>query len=469
MILTIRTTHQPATDLGYLLHKHPDKCQTFDLSFGKGYVFYPEATTEACTAAFVLDVDPVGLVRGRKAYSIRQYVNDRPYVASSFLSVGLSKVFGTALNGRCEPKPNLVKQAIPLEAHLSVVPSKGGEEMLRRMFEPLGYEVITQQQPLDEQFPEWGMGNYFALTLKRSCTLSELLTHLYVLIPVLDQEKHYWVGAEEVQKLLSKGEGWLQDHPDYKLITRRYLKKKHGLVRMALKQLVELHAEDSEEEDKKEKQEEEIEKPMRLHALRLETVVDVFKEKGIRQVVDLGCGEGRLLQLLMKEKQFEKIIGMDVAFKSLTRAKKRLKWEWMPEMQRARITLIHGSLMYSDKRIAGFEGAALVEVIEHLDAPRLAAMEQVVFGAAKPKTVIITTPNREYNQLFETLPAGSFRHHDHRFEWTRAEFEAWGNRVGEAFGYEAEYKPIGPVDEKHGAPSQMGVFTKKETQEVTAA
>ena len=464
MILTIRTTHYPATDLGFLLHKHPDRFQTFKLGFGNGHVFYPEASNEACTVAFVLDVDPVGLVRSKRAYSIQQYVNDRPYVASSFLSVGLSNVFGSALNGTCKDRPELVQTAIPLEAHLSIVSSRGGEDILRRVFEPLGYQVETEHHLLDEAVPDWGMGNYFSLTLSQTCRLAELLSHLYVLIPVLDDDKHYWVGDDEVEKLLKKGEGWLQEHPEHKLIVKRYLKRKRGLIRQAMRQLVE-QEEESLDQEQRTKQEEEIEKPLGLHPLRLNAVLEELKNNGAKRVVDLGCGEGKLLSKLLKEPYFQEIVGMDVSFTSLERAKSRLKFDRMLERDFNRVSLIHGSLMYSDKRIAGFDGAALVEVIEHLDPPRLAAMERVVFGAAKPGVVVITTPNQEYNELFETLPAGSFRHRDHRFEWTRAEFEDWGNRIGEKFDYNVEYKPIGPLDETRGAPSQMGVFCKKAAEE----
>ncbi len=158
MLLTITTTHQPATDLGYLLHKNPARLHSFELSFGQAHVFYPEANAERCTAALLLDVDPVGLVRNRKGPAgeggtLDQYVNDRPYVASSLLSVAISRVLNTALGGRSKNRPELAQTAIPLQAKLSVVPCRGGEKFLRRLFEPLGYEVSAQHHSLDERFP----------------------------------------------------------------------------------------------------------------------------------------------------------------------------------------------------------------------------------------------------------------------------------------------------------------------------
>ncbi|MDP9353246.1 MAG: 3' terminal RNA ribose 2'-O-methyltransferase Hen1, partial [Chloroflexota bacterium] len=241
MLLTITTTNQPATDLGYLLSKHPDRVQSFGLAFGKAHVFYPEATPERCTAALLLDVDPIGLVRGKpgsEGASLEQYVNDRPYVASSLLSVALSDVFRSAMAGRSKEREALAQSPIPLQARLAVVPCRGGEAFLRRLFEPLGYAVSAERRPLDERFPEWGESPYFTVTLEATCRLSELLTHLYVLVPVLDDEKHYYVGDEEVEKLLRRGDGWLGAHPERELIVQRYLKHQKNLARTALSRLM---------------------------------------------------------------------------------------------------------------------------------------------------------------------------------------------------------------------------------------
>src|SRR5438445_12584518 len=117
MLLTLTTTHRPANDLGFLLHKHPERFQSFDLSFGKAHVYYPEAGTERCTACLLLAVDSVGMVRGKSAdqsFLLAQYVNDRPYTASSFMSVAIAQVFGSALQGRCKDRPELATTPIPL-------------------------------------------------------------------------------------------------------------------------------------------------------------------------------------------------------------------------------------------------------------------------------------------------------------------------------------------------------------------
>jgi 3' terminal RNA ribose 2'-O-methyltransferase Hen1 len=465
MLLTISTTHAPATDLGYLLHKHPDRCQSFDLAFGKAHVFYPTAGDDCCTAALLLDVDPVGMVRNRRGpagegFHLRQYVNDRPFVASSLMSVAIARVFGSALSGRCEQRSELVEQPMPLTAKLSVVPCRGGDVLLRRLFEPLGYRVTATRHPLDEKFPEWGESSYYTVELSAECRLQDLLAHLYLLIPVLDDDKHYWVSRDEVDKLLSKGEGWLESHPEKELIARRYLKHQTGLMRAALDRLVEEESPDADEvEEAHAAEEEAVEAPLRLNDQRLNAVVAALRNAGAKRVVDLGCGEGKLLKLLLKDKSFERIIGMDVSYRTLEIAQRRLNFDRLPPKQRERIEVIHGSLMYRDDRLAGFDAATVVEVIEHLNAPRLAAFERVVFECAKPRTVIVTTPNVEYNVRFETLPAGNFRHKDHRFEWTRAEFQEWANSVAERFGYAVRFASVGPVDSEVGSPTQMGIFT----------
>ena len=463
MLLTIRTTLAPATDLGYLLHKNPARPQSFDLSFGQAHVFYPEVSNDACTAALLLDVDAVALVRGARGegWTLAQYVDDRPYVASSFLSVALAQVFGSALGGRCKDRPELAETPMPLEARLEVVPSRGGAEFLRRLFEPLGYTVGLQAYPLDSQFPDWGESPYFSLTLTGTVRLADLLTHLYVLIPTLDSGKHYAIGDEEVEKLIRKGEGWLAAHPERETIVHRYLKGRRSLVRDALAQLTQEEEPEAEAVTLHDREEEAVEKKISLHEQRLGAVLAALKGSGAKRVLDLGCGEGRLLSLLLADKQFSEILGMDVSYRTLEMAQDKLHLDRLPPMQRERIRLLQGSLIYRDARLGGYDAAAVVEVIEHLDANRLAAFARALFEFARPGTVVITTPNVEYNPKFETLPAGRFRHKDHRFEWTRAEFQGWADGVCGRFGYAVRILPIGPEDAEVGAPSQMAVFERR--------
>jgi 3' terminal RNA ribose 2'-O-methyltransferase Hen1 len=470
MLLTITATRSPATDLGWLLHKHPEKVQSFDLTFGQAHVFYPEATDERCTAALLLEVDPVGLARSRHNTGnelLAQYVNDRPYVASSFLSVAISQVFGSALNGSCKEKPDLAEAPLPLVARLTALPCRrGGEGFLRRLFEPLGYAVTATRHPLDPLFPEWGPSPYFTVELAATVRLAELLSHLYVLVPVLDDEKHYWVSHDEVEKLLRHGEGWLATHPEKEQIASRYLKRQGKLVKSALAHMATDDDSDPDEAAaERDLAEERLEARVSLHELRLTTVLAALQASGAKRVLDLGCGEGKLLRLLATDPRFTEVVGVDASARSLEIARQRLDRQRLPDNLEDRVRLLHGALTYRDARIEGFDAAAVVEVIEHLDPARLGAFERVLFGCARPGVVVLTTPNREYNVRFENLPAGKFRHADHRFEWTRAEFAAWCAGVCSAHGYAARIDPLGEVDAELGAPSQMATFTRADTKQ----
>jgi 3' terminal RNA ribose 2'-O-methyltransferase Hen1 len=462
MLLTLTTTHRPATDLGFLLRKHPERHQTFDVGFGTAHVLYPEATEERCTAALILDIDPIGLVRGRRTRGgaegglLTQYVNDRPYAASSFLSVTLSRVFGSAMSGRSEARSDLASQPMPLSARIVPVDCRGGVAFAARLFEPLGYQITGTAIGDGDMAPS----RYWDVTINGTVPLDQLLTHLYVLIPVLDDEKHYWVGDDEIEKLLRRGEGWLPQHPERELIARRYLKHGRRLTRMALERLAELDDSTApDDETGPTAAVEAIEEPLRLNDRRMERVVAVLREAGARSVLDLGCGAGRLLQALLKERQFERIVGVDASTRDLEMAHDRLNLDRLPERQRERIALLQGALTYRDKRLSGFDAAAVVEVIEHIDQPLLNAFADAVFGTARPKTVVLTTPNVEYNARFEALPEHKLRHPDHRFEWTRLEFETWARHVAERFGYEVRFEGIGDPDPVLGSPTQMGIFT----------
>ena len=485
MFLSISTTYKPATDLGYLLHKNPARYHQTPLGFGIAHMFYSEASESCCTFNLVLDVDPVALVRGSgKGDSglLDQYVNDRPYAASSFLSVAMAKTLRTALGGRSNERQELAETSIPLEAVVTPLPVRGDPALIAELFEPLGYRIETETIPLDPAYPDWGDSPYVTLRLSATCRLVDLLNHLYVLIPVLDLKKHYYIDSEEIEKLLAKGGDWLRTHPARERIVRRYLKRRRSLANDALVRLAEAdeQAADQEEEaapggddaapvtdddgiaePRKDAAEDALERPLRLHELRLNRVTEVLKASGVRRVLDLGCGSGKLLKRLMFERQFIEIVGVDVGVRDLEMAAERLKLERLPERQRSRIKLLQGALTYRDDRLAGYDAAALVEVIEHIDPERLPSVERVVFECAAPEFVVLTTPNRDYNALFEKMAEGQLRHADHRFEWTRAEFQAWVDSVTARFAYNAQIEPLGKVDAVHGAPSQMAIFKRR--------
>ena len=218
-------------------------------------------------------------------------MNARPYAVSSFLSVAIADVFGSALSGKSKERPELVEESIPLSAELSALPCRGGEEFLRKLFEPLGYVVRAKRLALDETFPDWGASAYYQVQLEAKLPVQKLLAHLYVLVPVLDNDKHYWVGDDEVEKLLRVGGSWLAAHPERESITRRYLKHQRSLVDEALARLVDESDTDPDFTAESHALEEEtIEKAVSLNEQRMGAVLAALKGSGAARVLDLGCG-----------------------------------------------------------------------------------------------------------------------------------------------------------------------------------
>ena len=540
LLLTITYEGQNTQDLGYLLYKHPDRAQQFDLSYGKAYVFYPEVSDERTTAALLLDMDPIDLARGKlgsRDGGLFDYVNDRPYTSTSFLSTAISRVFGTAMNGRCDARQELANTPIPLTAQLSSLKDGGEDALAKQLFEPLGYTVATKRTLLDEKFPEWGESPYIDLTIRGTVRLCELLNHIYVLIPVFDRQKHYYTSEAEIRKLLDHGEGWLATHPYKEKIARRYFSAKWSYARRAINILLSDGAEeDGAEEDVEENVQENIEEMLEkeaaenealdmadnkvptdnkipletkhadntesiilmtedntdtaeqnntdtaeqssaaskpspaphkknapLNTLRLSAVRDAVLASGATSVIDLGCGECRLTSLLLNEPQIRKITACDVSTQELEKAARHLRLDRMQPGRRNKLTLMQASLTYKDDRFAGFDCACVIEVVEHIEPMRLPAVERILFEFAAPKTVILTTPNCEYNANYEAMQENNLRHDDHRFEWTRAQFKAWCEQICTRFGYRCEIRGIGNYDEKYGNPTQMGVFTKNGT------
>jgi 3' terminal RNA ribose 2'-O-methyltransferase Hen1 len=462
VLLTITTTRAPATDLGYLLHKHPDRLQTFDTAAGAAHVFYPEATPGRCTAALLLEVDPIALVRGKTKTSdgeLAQYVNDRPYAASSMLAVALKEAFRTALTGRCDARPELAQSSIPLTINVPALRCKGGPALATAVFEPLGWTVQTTSEPL--QPAEWGPSNYLDLRLTGEVRLADALNHLYVLLPVLDDAKHYWVSPEEVDKLIRAGGDWLAAHPARDLIAQRYLSHQRRLTQSALARLAEADDTEPETLDNAVTDDEDPRKPLAVQ--RREAVLAVLAELGTKRVGDLGCGTGVLTKALLAEHQrTDKVVAVDVSARALQIAARNLNLDRMPDQQRARLDIFQSALTYRDDRLAGLDAAVLMEVIEHVDPERLPALERVVFGFAAPAAVLVTTPNAEYNPQFATLAEGAKRHPDHRFEWTRAQFTEWAQQTANTHGYQVRFLPVGPEHPDAGPPTQLAVFTKAE-------
>jgi 3' terminal RNA ribose 2'-O-methyltransferase Hen1 len=447
VLLTVTTTRRPATDLGFLLVKHPDKVHSFDVPTGTAYVLYPEAAEDRCTAALLLDVDPQRLRAQQDAFDLGQFVNDRPYAASSLLASALAKVFRTALRGVSKDRPELTAERIPLEICVPVL--RGTTALATRLFAPLGWQVIATPIPLEPEIG--GDSHYVDLRLIGELRLADALNHVYVLLPVLDDAKHYWVAPDEIEKLLRSGEGWLATHPEKVLIARRYLAHKKTFAATALRTL------ETDEAPTEEEAELPVARKLTLAEQRRDAVLAALADVGAARVLDLGCGGGALLTALVKDARFTEIVGSDVSARALEIAGRRLRLDRLPERQRGRIRLVQSALTYRDDRLRGYDAAVLMEVVEHLDPPRLPALEASVFGHARPGAVVVTTPNVEYNVHYEGLTG--MRHSDHRFEWTRAEFRVWAERVATSYGYRVAFRPVGEEHETTGSPTQLALFT----------
>jgi 3' terminal RNA ribose 2'-O-methyltransferase Hen1 len=459
LVLIITATCQPATDLGFLLHKNPGTIFRANLSFGRAMIFYPTAESDTTTAVLQLEIDPVKLVRGSGEASgpLDQYVNDRPYTANSYLSVAIADTLGSALNGRSRERQALAETPIPLEIRLPVLPCRGGSQQIRDLFGPVGWEVEAQPTPLDPENPGWGDSCNWDVTLTGVMTLSTALRSVYILVPSLDAKKHYFMGEAEVQKLLDKGEGWLAVHPAKDEIVSGFLGRRRALKDLALRQL----ASQDEALSPVAMEDESLEAPApqapRLHTLRRQRLKEIIESRRPTSLLDLGCGDGGFLKMLLPIRGLSRLAGMDISLLSLQRAVRKLGLETAGPALKERVQLFHGSLTYRDRRLEGYEVCTLVEVIEHLDPPRLEALEETVFGQARPEVILLTTPNRDYNQKYGLE---GMRHSDHRFEWTRAEFQAWAEGVASRHGYKVRLEGIGEDDAECGAPSQLAEFSR---------
>jgi 3' terminal RNA ribose 2'-O-methyltransferase Hen1 len=472
VLLTVTTTHEPATDLGYLLVKHPDRVHEFELPHGRAHVFFPEATPQRCTAALMVEVDPSRLGRtGRDpdGFTLGRYVNDRPYAASSLLATALNRAFRSALRGECRERRELAATPIPLTVRIPALRCRGGTDLAGRLLEPLGWRVQATPVPLDPTRPEWGESPYVDVTLTGTLRLADALNQLYVLLPVFDDAKHYWVSPAEVDKLIRAGGGWLAGHPERALITHRYLAHSRALALAASARLDALQtAESLTDADTVEgpaaATDEDAELPAAvarapLAEQRRRAVLTELHRSGAASVLDLGCGSGALLAELAGHSQFTRIVGVDISPQALRQAERRLGP--MPDRRRDRVSLLQSALTYADDRLVGFDAAVLMEVVEHVDPPRLPALAAAVFGHARPSTVVVTTPNVEYNVRYGLAgtPGAQLRHHDHRFEWTRAEFSAWCEQVALRYGYAVRITGVGEADPELGCPTQLAVFT----------
>ena len=476
MFLSLAVTGEHAPDLGFVLYKHPDRM--YEKANSRGRIIGVFSENEPARAEFclVVEVDPVERVRGVSwDRGIASYVEPMPFLAASHVSQAISQALGSAMNGVLaskDPETDARVRAagvLPWPLEIKVGPVRCSPWMIERLFGHLGWNVAIASHPLEVPGRTDDDRPLHVFTLTGSATVSDALAQLYVLLPVLDPNRHYFYDESEVRKLFDKGGDWLNDHPYRDVIISRYLSKSKELREYARSLFGKFQEKKSDEELQADYDEWSetfggMDDDGSPHALRHARILSDIASWGVRSVVDLGCGEGKLLEGLARIAQDMRVVGVEPSVRDLERARKNLSRNPGKTVD-PRVTLIHGSAIYADERLKGFDAAVLSEVIEHVDPDRLSHLARSVFGVMRPNRVVVTTPNGDYNAWFDLRP-GEFRHADHRFEWSRPECEAWVTAVSAEYGYHSEITGAGGFygdrDDRHGEVSHYIVFTKKE-------
>lgn len=466
MLFTLTCTGPHAPRLPELFNRNPQELHTVTLSAGRVHLFFPELTSERVTAAFLLDLEPAGVERrprgGMHAPKlVADILHDRAYISSATLISALGPLLEPILEPCGKTARAGCQQSLPLEAHLHAVTCRrGGVALLQRLFVPLGFELHAE--PLVPMAQQGGGSYVWQLVLKRECPLQVFLRHLYLLTAVMDDDAPEWEREDEAERLLTLGETWLSDHPEQAWILERGRSIRRRLLHPGLEPLLSMAGERPVDRLRALEPglEARLEAGLNLVSRRLQAVVRVLEQQRISRVGDLGCGEGRLLKELLARPQFKRIVGLDVAVECLERASRRLRLDQLPEAQADRVQLLHGSVLYYDKRLEGLEALTLLEVLEHIDPEKLPLVEEVLFEGLRPPLVIVTTPNQSFNGRLEGLLAGQLRHSDHRFEWTREQARRWAEGVSYRHSYRFQLEELGERDLEVGAPTVMVIFQR---------
>ncbi|MGE6488602.1 3' terminal RNA ribose 2'-O-methyltransferase Hen1 [Paenisporosarcina sp. NPDC076898] len=447
MQLSIQASGDNVQAISYLLSKNPNNLYERNHKGHLVRLFYSKFTETELEVTIFVTPDPIELVKNNSnSYDITHYINDREFAVSSIFCSFIRSALGTALNGQPKEEHLMwVNHPFSFNFEFGPVVSSLSDEKLMNLFEPIGYEVTINRPEIEYSFPIKTKSSARYLSIKGMKTLQEGLRHLFVLIPVIDNYKHYFIDEKEIEKLERYGEGWLDQHPLRDLIYRQALRFKeiYSLV---------------ENSSKDEKKVEPVKK-VRLNELRYEKIVNTVSQMKPRSVIDFGSGEGKLSVQLGFVEGITEILAVEpseaASLKALERFNKVKNKEKfvIPE-------LLWGSLFYYDERLKDKDVIILCEVIEHIDETRLPKAMDTLLDDYQPPALIITTPNREYNELYDMEE--HLRHNDHRFEWTRAEFRQWCTERNHSNDYELQFDGIGEEHASHGFPTQMCIFKRKE-------
>ena len=449
MQLTIRATGDNVKAVSYLLAKNPNNLYERNHKGHAVRMFYSLFTDTVLELTVFVTPDPLTLMQqSSNAYDITHYINDREFAVSSIFTSLIRSAFGTALNG--QPKENYVQwvnQPFLFDFGIGPVVTDLSDEKIRRLFEPLGYEVGIEYGETNYAFQMKVKSTARYLTLTGNVTLQKGLQQLFVLIPVLDNYKHYFIDENEIEKIKRYGEGWLDTHPEKTFIIQKALRFK------------EVYSLLEERKENNTSQEKSVSSKVRLNELRYKRIVEVVSNLPVKKsVVDLGSGEGKLAVQLGFIDGVQEILAVEPSEKEQLKARRRFE-KVKDRTAFVEPTPMWGSLFYYDERLKNKDVIILCEVIEHIDEERLPKIMDLLLRDYKPGVLLITTPNREYNEVYDMQDAK--RHDDHRFEWTRAEFEQWCAEKNQSGHYELTFDGIGEMHAIHGFPTQMCLFVRK--------
>ncbi|WP_310831561.1 3' terminal RNA ribose 2'-O-methyltransferase Hen1 [Paenibacillus pedocola] len=476
MHLIIRATGTGAGMLSHLLAKNPNNLYDRTEKEARVRIVFTVSSEEETEAVIYVTPDPIELVKGDSSAhnDITQYINDREFVTSSLFCSYIRPALGTALNGK--PKEAYmpwVGKPLKLELTFGPVASNLPDRTLEELFTALGYEVQLERGDAEYSFALKTRSSARYIKLAGEQTLQTALQQLFVLIPALDDYKHYYISDDEVDKIRRYGAGWLEEHPQRSLILKRTLRfagaiKQYEAMAAKEKRSTAENSVDSEdvpaavtvsgESAVTEMQEE---PKIRLNDLRYAAIAAAVEELYAKAtIVDFGSGEGKLSAKLSSVPGVREIKAVEPSAASQLRAMDR----FAKLADKPGIIVpdpVTGSLFYFDESLRGKDVMILCEVIEHIDEYRLARVMENIFAEYAPKTLIVTTPNKDYNAVYE-MEQEELRHGDHRFEWGRKAFSVWCARWTETFDYTAELTGIGEGSVEFGYPTQMAIFTKGE-------
>ncbi|MDN4617361.1 3' terminal RNA ribose 2'-O-methyltransferase Hen1 [Paenibacillus sp. PsM32] len=487
MYLTIKATGEHANMISHLLAKNPHNLYDRTEKGARVRLVYTSFEPHDTEAILFVTPDPIELVKGTPDhYDITQYINDRELAVSSLFCSYIRPALGTALNGK--PKAdymNWVDYQFDLQMTFGPVASDLPDHVVESLFQPLGYEVQMERGEIDYSFDLKNRSTVRHIQISGQQTLQQMLRQVYILIPVLDNYKHYYINEDEIERLRRYGEGWLSTHPQHDLMIKRSLRFA-PLIKEYEQQVandasmdtllteISTHsvedataqAESAEPLEIIDGLETTIEPPVvRLNELRYRAIVEqVSLLPQRKQVIDFGAGEGKLSVRLGQIEGVEQVWAVEPSMQSQLRAIDRFaKLEGRTDDVIPVITT--GSLFYRDERWIDQDVIILCEVIEHINEVRLPQVIHTLFTDYRPQTLIITTPNREYNEVYD-MDTEEIRHADHRFEWTRAEFEQYCTQWIQNRPYTFTISGIGEKHEQYGQPTQMVVFHRTGGQQI---